>query len=320
MAMKRRFFVSIFFLLSLLPVMFTVSSVGAVSQAEGTPVLSDEQGLFTADGISSTVMARGDVTLDANSEAYLNLERILLPVGADLTERTALTPELLFVEVGSITIEDNFGFGSTTDQGNQLAINAGASYVLANDGPQDASVLRLSLTALESFDPDLELNPNTATPTALFATPIGDAVSVVFPSTETLIEQPVEALPTGDVSLFIVAVTFEPGSESGEYSHDGPLGIYVQDGTLGVLSPSGVEGQLSAGSGVVLPASAPLIASNDGDTEASALLVGVVESGATLVCRADTHSGVNKYFGSDIDSGATANSGTNSYTRAHSHA
>ena len=55
----------------------------------------------------------------------------------------------------------------------------------------------------------------------------------------------------------------------------------MDEGTLSVLSPSGVKGQLSTGAGAVLPASAPLVASNDADTDAAVLFAGVVELGRT---------------------------------------
>jgi hypothetical protein len=185
-----------------------------------------------------------------------------------MSERTARTPELLYVEAGDLSIEDNFGFGTTIAAGSNLTINTEAQYTISNQGVVTATVLRFSLAQPPGTD-------------GTVAPPVGSpaASPVVADISETvLINQSLDSMPDSAITMFIARTNFEPGAESGEQQHAGPLGLSIEFGTLSVTSPSGMVGQLAAGKSVVLPATAPFVARNEGDQKASALIAGVVES------------------------------------------
>ena len=241
--------------------------------AGSSPVGTSTDNLFVAEGIDAPISASTDVDELTVSDPHLVLERIEIPATADSTTHTAAAPELLLVEDGELSFEDGFGFSSTVDADEQLAINADASYTLFNDSDDSVSVLRLSLTS-----PEAESTQGTPVSTGQRG-----ATPVPADSAEVLIDRSVDALPSTAATMFISQATLAPGSESGEQGHAGPLGIYVEDGILSVQSPSGAAGQLKPESGVVLPENASLAASNEGDVEAVVLLVGVVESGPSLV-------------------------------------
>lgn len=251
-----------------------VPASGLAGQSDATPDSTSPDGLFSSDGVTSGVLAKSETEGISVPEPRLILERLALSGDTEPRERTTAAPELLFVEEGIVSVEDDFGFASTAESGGQLAFNAGASYVLVNDESGDAVVLRLSLSAAGDAE-DTEATPSVAGP---ISTPVANDANI-----DVLLDHEVENLPSGGSTLFIAEAAFAPGAESGEQSHTGPLGIVVQEGELSVLSPSGVVGQLDAGSGVVLPENAPLVASNDGETDATMLFAGVVETGESLV-------------------------------------
>ena len=184
--------VTVLFVLGLLSSVLSMPAMGTAAQ-EATPGPDTQVGLFAAPGVTSDVDARADVDLVAPAEPHLVLERLTLPAGSQFPERTAQAPELLFVEQGDITISDNFGFTSASGAGDDVSINTGASYTLANHGTVDASVLRLSLTA-----PQAEQTPvptiESATPAVTMATPV-DLTSAAQPTAETLIDQPLDNAP-----------------------------------------------------------------------------------------------------------------------------
>lgn len=244
----------------------------------GTPSEAAGQSLFTAQGVNAPISASTDVDDLSVSDSHLVLERIQIAEGADLLAHTAASPELLLVEEGQLSFEDDFGFSSTVEANEQLAINADASYTLFNDGNDAVSVLRLSLVS-----PEVESTQGTPVSQGTPVTGARGATPETVDASEVLMDRPVDVLPSGPATMFISQATFAPGSESGEQGHAGPLGIYVEDGILSVQSPSGATGQLKPESGVVLPDNASLVASNQGDGEAVVLLVGVVESGSSLV-------------------------------------
>ena len=259
--------------LSLILVSLLAAGNTSLAQGDATPSGAASQELFTAEGVTAPISASTDVDDLAVSDPHLVLERITIPGGDDLATHTAASPELLLVEDGELSFEDDFGFSYTVATDEELSINADASYTLFNDSADAVSILRLSL-----------VSPNRASGQG---TPVSARGAGATPETasasEVLIDRAVEALPTGPATLFISQATFAPGSESGEQGHAGPLGLYVEDGVLSVQSPSGATGQLKASSAVVLPADTPLVASNTTDDDASALFVGIVESGPALV-------------------------------------
>lgn len=248
---------------SCLPTFASVS----LAQGTATPSVAGDV-LFTAQGVDAPILASAEVDAIFLAEPSLVLERILIPADSSLPTHTTAAPELLLVEEGEFSIEDAFGFGSTVESGEQLAINVDSEYSLTNNSDDDAFVLRLRLSS----------GDETETGASPEASPIVDSLD-----TQVLIEQGVDSLPIGTSTMFISRATFDPGAESGEQGHAGPLGIYVDDGTLSVQSPSGVIGEVDADSGGVLPSDAPFVATNEEDVETVVLLVGVVESGEALL-------------------------------------
>lgn len=265
MSYRRHTVVSLALLCSLLlsSMLTLVSLPGASAQSGATPEAGDSASLLTGSGITSRVLGSSNAATLAINSPHLILERITFGQNVKLPARTTLSPEVLYVESGAVSIEDSFGFATETGAGQTLTFNPDVTYELTNSGSQDAVVYRLSISGTSS---------SSASPVAgaAAATPVSGMMETVI-----LIDREVQDLPTGDSTLFIADATFSPGAKSGKYAHSGPLGIYVQSGTLSVLSPSGVTGQLKENAGVVLPTNAPFVASNASDSDASVLLVGV---------------------------------------------
>lgn len=248
-----------------------VSLPGASAQSGATPEAGDSASLLTGSGITSRVLGSSNAATLAITKPHLVFQRITFGQNVKLPARATISPEVIYVESGAVSIEDSFGFATETGAGQTLTFNPDVTYELANTGSQDAVVYRLSISGTSS---------SSASPVAgaAAATPVSGMMETVI-----LIDREVQDLPTGDSTLFIADATFAPGSKSGKYAHSGPLGIYVQSGTLSVLSPSGVTGQLKENAGVVLPTSAPFVASNPSDSDASILLVGVAGTDAPIL-------------------------------------
>jgi hypothetical protein len=200
-----------------------------------------------------------------------------------MPQHTAGSLELLAVQTGSLSIEDNFGFTSPAAAGDSLSLAAGTTYTLTNAGPEDATLLRASLSAGQEAptSPSTPVGTPASPASMVQATPV--LASGATGTSTRLIDLPVETLPSAESAFFLAEITFAPASESGEQSHAGPIALYVQTGTLAVQSPSGLAGQLQQGQAVALPESAPLVASNQGNDQAVAYVLGVVEAGDELM-------------------------------------
>ncbi|HEU0164972.1 MAG TPA: hypothetical protein VFQ54_08000, partial [Thermomicrobiales bacterium] len=174
-----------------------LASTTAAAQSNATPVAATP--FITADGIDSHVLAQSDPAPITIPNLHLVLERLEIPASVALPERTTTGPEILYVENGSVSIEDSVGFATSTAAGEELTFNPGASYALTNDGFLAATVLRLSFggTTAAATSPV----PSAATP-------------VTAARITTLIDQPVTDLPTGDATLFVADATFAAGAES----------------------------------------------------------------------------------------------------------
>lgn len=270
----------------MLAVIFIAPTAWAGSaQVDGTPV-TDEQlddlrsGLaaplfIDADGVDSGILAQARAD-ELSEDSMLLLERLSIPLGGALPLHTASATEVLHVTEGAVAITDSFGFSATTLAGQSLTFAPGSGYELPNTGDETAVVLRLGTAAGEfvvASDSDV-IQPSGATPVA---SPVADSDS------EVLLSQPMADPVSGPVELFIAQAVFEPGATSGELAHAGPLGLVIESGALDVLSPSGIVGQLSEGAAVVLPETAPLVATNSGTSDTSVLFAGVVASGETLL-------------------------------------
>lgn len=274
MSARRQVLLSLILFCSLLAssIVSLAAPSRASAQSGATPASGDTASLFTASGITSHVLGSSNAATLAVAKPHLLFERITLGQNAKLPARTTVSPEVLFVESGAVSIEDSFGFATETGEGQTLTFNPDVTYELTNTGSQDAVVYRLSISGTS------EAAAASPVAGAAAATPVSGRAETII-----LIDREVQDLPTGDSTLFIADATFAPGAKSGEYSHTGPFGIFVQSGTLSVLSPSGVTGQLKENAGVVLPTNAPFIASNTSDSDASVLLVGVAVANAPVV-------------------------------------
>lgn len=285
MCLKLRYYassVSIFILLAIF--LTSAFHLDVIAQTNGTPVPLDRGPLFVADGVSSSVIARSEVEVHSFDHPRLILERIVIPAGTQMPERTTASPELIYVEEGAISYTDPFGFTISANAGESRSFEENATYTLEVPGSSTTRFYRLSLTPVEA-ETSATLDPSTMEST-LVATPVVHEIRV-----ETLIDRQVEDFPPRLSTLFIGKVTLSPGAETGEQQHDGPLGIYVERGTITVMTPSGSEGQLAAGASAVLPANVPLIASNNDTEDISAILIGVVEPNGSLFSLANPTEG-----------------------------
>ena len=258
----------------------------SLSQDTATPLADGTNQLFQADGVDAPILSSALVNPQDIPEPRFLLERLDLPLGSSLPEHTATAAELLHVETGTVSIVDNFGFTSSAFAGDSLSLVAGTAYSLSNDGTEPVSLLRASISPGQDTDPEVAVqNEAVATPltdeiatpiiesatpvTGESATPIAESAPLVIgdtasTATSTLIDLPIDALPTGENSFFLAEVSFAPGAESGEQAHAGPIALYIKEGTLTVQSPSGLSGQLQQGQAVALPENASLIANNQG--------------------------------------------------------
>jgi quercetin dioxygenase-like cupin family protein len=258
----------------------------ATSAQQATPPVEDQPQLFTASGVDAPILASADVDGASLTETVLLLERIELPAGASLPEHTAASVELLFVESGEVSIADNFGFTSVASAADDLILASGAMYTLSNEGRAPVALLRTSLAAGLDGAANQDDSPTqrvaTPDPATSKATPV-EQDDVEAGSVTTLADFPVNEVPEGNVAFFLAQATFAPGAESGEQGHAGPIALYIESGTLAVQSPSGLVGGLGEGQAVILPESAPLVASNDGRDEAIIFIVGVVAADGQLM-------------------------------------
>ena len=191
----------------------------------------------------------------------LRLERVIVPPGGDLGQRTPTGPELLFGELGSATVVDAFGFSAPLGPGQQAALVAGSAYALRNTGTAPATLLRLVL---------------------------GDASVPPDASSQALVEATLPAPPVAPATLVIARASWQPGADTGTFIAAGPIGVAVVSGTLTVTSPSGLEAALTPPQGLVFPAGVPQRERNAGSEPAQALMVAVAPTGQPLVVAVPT--------------------------------
>lgn len=218
-------------------------------------------------------LGAGELDSAITAPSTLLLERVVLPPRGGVESRTVEAAELLYVESGTLRLIDGLGLTSTVEGGSGAQLRAGATYSARNGGSGDVSFLRLSLTAEGS----------AATPAVpQMATPVvedGSAGVVVTALAELFLPE----IPEAPMTLFLDRATWKSGVDSGPYTQNGPIGMLVESGTLTISSPSGIDGELSEGNPVLLPADQELRTRNDGDSDAVALLFGVIPSGSEAV-------------------------------------
>ena len=218
-------------------------------------------------------LVAGEVDPSAAAPGSLNLERVTMPADASLESRQVAAAEVLYVERGAVTLVDSLGLTSTLTEGQGVHLRAGAIYEARNEGTDDVSILRLSLTGTSTSGTPV-VSP-MATPIAVKGT--GDVV-VTSLAAFSLTE-----MPAPPATLFLDRATWTSGVDSGPYTQNGPIGILAESGTLTISSPSGIDGQLNEGNTVLLPADQPLRTRNDGEGDAEALLFGVIPTGGAAV-------------------------------------
>ena len=107
----------------------------APPQATPIPVVvptAAELGLVFPAGIDVTPLAVGTIDQLPADATLLRLERVTVPAGEDLATRTPTAPELLFGELGTVTIVDAFGLSAPLSAGAQATLTAGSDYTLRN--------------------------------------------------------------------------------------------------------------------------------------------------------------------------------------------
>src|SRR5688500_14242177 len=89
-------------------VVFFPWSGRALAQDGATPSANDVQRLFQADGVNAPVVASGTIDPAQVSQPHFLLERLEVPSGASMPQLTAGSLDLLAVQTGSLSIEDNY--------------------------------------------------------------------------------------------------------------------------------------------------------------------------------------------------------------------
>lgn len=220
-------------------------------------------------GTSTLLAAVGEAKLSVVANPHLRLERIDIPGGSALSDHVAAGPELLAVISGAVDVADNFGFANAYATGSNATIAAATVYSLSNSATTAASVYRVSVAGDEA--------PTAASPAG--GTPVSPAVV----KSSVLIDAKIPKLSRSRSTIFLMELSWRAGASSGRLDHTGPIGVYVEKGSLAIVSPSGITGNVAAGAGVMLPATAPLIASNSGGGESIAVIFGVSSSPDALL-------------------------------------
>jgi hypothetical protein len=251
--MIRRLILSVAMILGI-AIPFAALGGRASAQNNASPVAGASLAL---PGVTTRLVATGDVKFSGLAEPRLQLEQIDLSSGNELAEHEATGSELIVVAAGAVDIADSFGFSSSYAAGESVSIAAETAYTLAASDAEEARVYRLAVVGTEA----------TAGSSNAGASPVAEESSM-------LIDAPIK-VSRSEVTIFLAELSWSAGTSSGQLDHSGPLGVYVETGSLKIVSPSGITGNVKAGKSVVLPASAPLIASNGGNGEAVALVAGV---------------------------------------------
>lgn len=223
------------------------------------PTLAD-LGIALPAGVEVVPLAAAPID-SAGSLTLLRLERVTVPAAGELPQRTPTGPELLFGELGSVTITDAFGLSASLGPGQQSSLVVGSGYTLRNAGTAPASLLRLVL---------------------------GDPATPPDPAAQPMVEAALPAPPVAPAILLIARAAWQSGADTGTFTAAGPIGIAVTAGTLTVTSPSGLEAPLTPPQGLIFPAGVPQRERNEGAEPAQALLIAVAPAGQPLVATVPT--------------------------------
>lgn len=244
-------------------------SIGSlVSLAEDAVAQDGPQQLLVAEGIDAPILV--DIDVDAVPDGTaLVLQRISLPSGTALENHQSASPELLYIENGTVIIADSFGFETQASAGTGLSLIAGTEYQATNSSGEPVTFLRVGFgLGRATVDSSEDASPVAVASPA--ATPVVDTVSIT-----NLVESPIDPSVVPSGVLFLSQVTLEPGSTSGPQANSGALGIYVESGTLSARSPSGLEGQVAAGKAVGYPMPGEVVVGNSSADDAVLLVAGI---------------------------------------------
>lgn len=238
-----------------------VTPLASRAQSTGEP-------LFDSDHVSSTVLGQVAVN-ELPPDSQLLLQSLTVAGGATLPAHVSVGPELLHVTSGSILVLDGFGFSTEIAQGSSLALNANTSYSISETAGADAEIYRLSLA------PGID---ETSTP-ANSSPPVGTVVASPMAVTEpkTLFSIPISMTGDGPWTLFLADTRWDAASVLPPQDHAGPIAVMPYgDQGLTITSQSGIQGLIKPETAVLIPKGTPIVARNDSQALATALLAGLV--------------------------------------------
>jgi hypothetical protein len=254
-----------------LPIAPAPDSAGAVQETSATP--GSEPNLATQLGLNEGVtllqLASGTAESVPSAPLVLRLEEVGVDPGQSDVVSETRGPELIYIESGSLTAVDSIGFRAVLTGGQQVLFNVGFGYTLVNESGEAASFLRLAVRPLSS---DME----AATPS-----PAPDATSTA--NALILFQSHLDAVPSGPAVLFLGHMSWDPQAESGQYWHDGVLGMMLETGELTVHSPSGLDVHLMNGAAELLPPDQAHNDFNPGSTTAEVLVFAFVSADDALL-------------------------------------
>jgi hypothetical protein len=226
---------------AVLPLVGTHGGASFAQEAAGTAVpasnLATQLGLNA--GVSLQELASGTTDVVPVAPAVLRLEEVTVEPGQSDAITLTRGPELLYIQSGELTAEDNIGFRATLSEGRQVLFHEGFGYSLTNESGATASFLRLTVRPMP-------LESNAATPSPS----LSDASTA---SSLILFQTHIENVPASPATLFLGRMTWDPGIDSGQYWHDGTFGMMLESGQLTVQSPSGLPVELKRSAAEPLP-------------------------------------------------------------------
>lgn len=234
--------------------------VAAASPVAGTPVGTPDLGVELPAAIDLHLLASADVDGLPSGRTNVRLERIVLEANRDLFAGGDAT-QLLVIESGAVLVSGG-ELSGRFDAGAQIVAPSGASIHIRSAGSTPATLLRLTLIAVNAAN-----TGNGATPGA---TPVAESISPVV-----LFDGEATRLPDRRATLTIVRGTLPPGVETKGQSFDGPVALIVESGSIAFNGLSEAPLQIDAGGWVFVPAFTSASATNPGDTPTTVLLVGV---------------------------------------------
>jgi hypothetical protein len=258
-------------LVAFVPLVGTHGRASFAQEAEGTPLagpdLATQLGLNA--GVSLQELASGITDVVPAAPAILRLEEVTVEPGQSDAISLTRGPELLYVESGELIAEDNIGFRAMMSEGRQVLFHEGFGYSLTNESDSVASFLRLTVRPMLSASDS--------------ATPSPSPTDASTASTLILFQTHLDEVPSAPATFFLGRMTWEPDADSGQYWHDGTLGMMLESGQLTVQSPSGLTVDLKQGAAETLPSGYAHVDVNPGPNAATVLVFAFVNADEGLL-------------------------------------